>query len=71
MMLLLLAVCCVVAAYGDGHHHGDGHGHGGGHDHGGPHSDQGVRGAIDKLDKQFLYLLSSIAGECDYRNMFL
>ena len=45
---------------------------GGGHAHGhagaqagrsGPHGDHTVRDAIDKLDKQFLYLLSTIAGK--------
>ena len=44
----------------------------GGHDHGhvsalkglsGPHGYLAVRDAMDKLDQQFLYLLSTIAGK--------
>ena len=54
IMLLLLLAWTVVAADGGGHDHG--------HGRSCPHGDQDVKVAIDKLDKQFLYLLSTIAG---------
>ena len=51
MILLVLVVTGVVADGGaHDHHHAEHHGHG----------DQAVRNAINKLDQQFLYLLSSI-----------
>ena len=51
MILLVLVVTGVVADGGaHEHHHAEHHGHG----------DQAVRNAINKLDQQFLYLLSSI-----------
>merc|ERR1740128_1106699 len=56
-MLLLLLAWTIGAADGGGHDHG--------HGRSGPHGDQAVRDAIDKLDKQFLYLLSTIAGLID------
>ena len=57
-MLLLLLSFTVVAADGGVQDHEHGHGDG----RSGPHGHQDVRAAIDKLDKQFLYLLSTIAG---------
>ena len=51
-MILILLTWTVVAADEIGHGHG----------RSSPHGDQAVKAAIDKLDKQFLYLLSTIAG---------
>jgi len=56
-MILLVLVVTGVAADGGAHEH----------HHAGPHSDgdQAVRNAIDKLDNQFLYLLSTITNLVD------
>ena len=59
-MLLLALAWTLVSADGGGHAHGQAGAQAG---RSGPHGDQAVRDAIDKLDKQFLYLLSSIAGK--------
>ena len=58
MILLLVLVVTGVAADSAGHEH----------HHTGPHGDayQAVRNAIDKLDNQFLYLLSTITSKILY-----
>ena len=62
-MILLVLVVTGVAADGGAHEH----------HHAGPQSggDLAVRNAIDKLDNQFLYLLSTITSRIPFISIFI
>merc|ERR1719244_157787 len=64
-MILLVLVLTSVAADGGDHRDHEHHQHQHADTHGDGQDNLAVRNAIDKLDKQFLYLLSAITGLVD------